>query len=88
MAVPLRLEEFLLSDVAALRGIIDAVPHPIFVKDDETRFVVVNEMMCKLMHKSFDELIGKQDHDFVNLRQRCQSAQRRPLAGFAFELLE
>ena len=59
-----RPAQFDLSDVAAFRGIIDAVPHPIFVKDEETRFVIVNEMMCRLMEHSFDELIGKRDHDF------------------------
>lgn len=53
-----------LSDVAAFRGVIDAVPHPIFVKDDETRFVIVNDMMCHLMGRTFDELIGKRDYDF------------------------
>jgi hypothetical protein len=30
-----------LSTVEALRGIIDIIPHPVFVKDDETRFAVV-----------------------------------------------
>ncbi len=36
-----------------------------FVKDDETRFVVVNEMMCALMGKPYEELVGKTDYDFV-----------------------
>jgi diguanylate cyclase (GGDEF)-like protein/PAS domain S-box-containing protein len=54
-----------LSDVKALRGILDAVTHPIFVKDEQMRFVVVNETMCRLMGQSFETLIGKQDKDFV-----------------------
>jgi PAS domain-containing protein len=37
----------LLSDVRALHGIIDAVPHPIFVKDASSRFVIVNRAFCK-----------------------------------------
>ena len=55
----------LLSNVEALRGIIDAVPHPIFVKDEASRFVIVNDAMCALMGRSFGELVGKCDHDFV-----------------------
>ncbi len=52
------------ADVLAFRGVIDAVPHPIFVKDDQTRFVVVNQMFCDLMGQPFDKLMGKMDHDF------------------------
>ena len=54
----------LLSDVEALRGIIDAVPHPIFVKDRESRFVIMNDTMCNMMGRSFSELIGNSDRDF------------------------
>jgi diguanylate cyclase (GGDEF)-like protein/PAS domain S-box-containing protein len=55
----------LLSDVEALKGIIDAVPHPIFVKDKESRFVIVNETMCSLMGRSYGELIGQTDHGLM-----------------------
>ena len=54
-----------LSDVETMRGIIDAVPHPIFVKDPEGRFVIVNAAMCDFMGHRFDELVGKLDEDFV-----------------------
>jgi len=59
----------LLSDLETLRGIIDAVPHPIFVKDENSRFVIVNETMCELMGHRFSELIGKTDHDFCPREQ-------------------
>jgi diguanylate cyclase (GGDEF)-like protein/PAS domain S-box-containing protein len=59
----------LLSDVETLRGIIDAVPHAIFVKDRESRFLIVNEAMCSLMGRSFSELVGKRDRDFVPQEQ-------------------
>jgi diguanylate cyclase (GGDEF)-like protein/PAS domain S-box-containing protein len=58
-----------LADVEALRGIIDAIPHPIFVKDAECRFLVVNETMCSLMGRSFSDLVGKSDYDFVPTEQ-------------------
>ncbi|MEO8669287.1 MAG: EAL domain-containing protein [Bauldia sp.] len=55
----------LLADLDALRGIIDRVPHPIFVKDEEYRFVIVNAAMCELMGHSYEELVGRTDADFV-----------------------
>ena len=57
------------ADIAAFRGVIDAVPHPIFVKDEGTRFLVVNQMMCDFMSRTYDELIGKVDHDFIPKEQ-------------------
>lgn len=59
----------LFADVAALRGIIDAVPNAVFVKDRDSRFVVVNETMCRFMGRSFDELVGRFDSDFVPAEQ-------------------
>jgi diguanylate cyclase (GGDEF)-like protein/PAS domain S-box-containing protein len=71
-----------LSDVEALRGIIDAVPHPIFVKDSQSRFVIVNEAMCRFMGRGYDELIGKLDQDFVPAEQAemFQENDRRVLS--------
>ena len=57
------------ADFLAFRGVIDAVPHPIFVKDEQTRFVVVNELFCELMGRPFEELIGKSDYDFLPKEQ-------------------
>jgi diguanylate cyclase (GGDEF)-like protein/PAS domain S-box-containing protein len=58
-----------LSDVATLRGIIDAVPHPIFVKDRDSRFTILNDAMCRFMGRSYQELVGKFDQDFVPKEQ-------------------
>ena len=58
------LGKFDLHDTGAFRGVIDAVPHPIFVKDEETRFIIMNEMMCQLMGRRFEDLVGRQDLDF------------------------
>jgi diguanylate cyclase (GGDEF)-like protein/PAS domain S-box-containing protein len=58
-----------LADVETLRGIIDAVPHPIFVKDSESRFVMVNAAMCSFMGRPFEDLIGRLDADFVAKEQ-------------------
>ncbi len=59
----------IVSDGVALRGILDAVPHPIFVKDESHRFLAVNEAMCQLMGRPHEELIGRTDYDFVPKEQ-------------------
>ena len=65
----MRRDASLLADVETLRGIIDAVPHPIFVKDGESRFLIVNAAMCSFMGQPFDELVGRLDEDFVPKEQ-------------------
>jgi len=59
------IASFSTDDVDALRRVLDAVPHPIFVKDEHHRFVVANHSMCEFMGHSHEELIGKTDHAFV-----------------------
>jgi PAS domain S-box-containing protein len=53
------------DDADAVRLVLDAVPHPIFLKDDQSHFVVVNRSMCDFMGHSCEELAGKTDYDFV-----------------------
>ena len=59
------LNAALLADLDALRVILDAVPSPVFVKDAQHRFVVVNRAMCGLLGRTHGELIGRTDADFV-----------------------
>ncbi len=47
-----------------LGAIIDRVAHPIFVKDTEFRFVLLNEAFCEMTGFSRAELLGKTDYDF------------------------
>lgn len=58
-----------LANLSALRSVIDSVPHTIFLKDEEGRFVLVNQTMCDLMGHTAEELIGKTDYDFVPKEQ-------------------
>lgn len=55
----------LLANFDARQSVIDAVPHPIFIKDADSRFVAVNPAMCSLMRQEADALIGRNDYDFV-----------------------
>jgi PAS domain S-box-containing protein len=46
-----------------LDAIINAIGDPVFVKDTEHRWVLVNDAFCRLVGKSKDELLGKSDYD-------------------------
>jgi diguanylate cyclase (GGDEF)-like protein/PAS domain S-box-containing protein len=52
-------------DTELLRHILDAIPQPVFIKDDQLRFFVVNDSMCDLMGQAYEKMIGKTDFDFV-----------------------
>jgi two-component system sensor histidine kinase/response regulator len=49
---------------AFLAQIIDAVADPIFVKDEQHRWILMNDAMCALMGHPREEVLGKSDHDF------------------------
>jgi PAS domain S-box-containing protein len=50
--------------VAVLNYTIDAVADPIFVKDEQHHWILVNDAFCNLIGKQRDELLGKSDYDF------------------------
>ncbi|HET6410823.1 MAG TPA: ATP-binding protein [Anaeromyxobacter sp.] len=47
-----------------LAGILDALPNPVFVKDERHRWVLLNERFCRLLGRDRVELIGRSDYDF------------------------
>ena len=47
-------------------GVLDHLPHKIFLKDQKGKMVLVNTAVAKAHHLSVDELIGKSDFDFVD----------------------
>lgn len=48
----------------SLENIVNTVPDPIFVKDREHRFVLLNDACCELIGHPREMLIGKSDYDF------------------------
>ena len=44
---------------------INAIPDPIFVKDEQHRWLILNNAFCQLIRKSQSELIGKSDYNFL-----------------------
>lgn len=57
------------DQAAFLNSIIDALPDPIFVKDSNHAWVVVNEAFCALTGHSREDLLGRTDHDFFPKEQ-------------------
>ena len=47
-----------------LGRIVDSVADPIFVKDEQHRWIMVNQAVCDLMGHPRDALLGKSDFDF------------------------
>jgi len=45
-----------------LHNILNAIADPIFVKDSQHRFVIVNNALCRFLGYSREELIGKSDY--------------------------
>ena len=50
---------------AFLESLINSVPNPIFVKDREHRWVLVNDAFCRHLGHPREELLGKSDFDFL-----------------------
>ncbi len=48
-----------------LDSVINAVADPIFVKDRQHRWVMVNDAMCQMMGRNREQLLGKSDHELV-----------------------
>ncbi len=49
-----------------LTRILDAIPDPVFVKDSEHRFVLVNEALCAILGQRSELILGRRDEDFVS----------------------
>ncbi|MEG4005145.1 PAS domain S-box protein [Microcoleus sp. Pol11C1] len=59
-----RYEAKLKASEEFLNHTINATPDPIFVKDEQHRWMILNDAFCQLVGKSREELIGKSDYDF------------------------
>lgn len=46
--------------------IVEAIPDPVFVKDSDHRFVLVNGALCTMLGHPLETIIGKTDYDFVS----------------------
>jgi PAS domain S-box-containing protein len=47
-----------------LQNLVNSLPNPIFLKDEEHRWILLNKAFCEFVGHEHDELIGKSDYDF------------------------
>lgn len=47
-----------------VRDLLNAIPNPVFAKDGEHRFLVLNDALCAFVGRTRDELLGRSDFDF------------------------
>ncbi len=52
-----------------LYQLIDSIPDPIFVKDKQHTWVLLNKAFCELIGQSRESLLGKSDYDFFPKEQ-------------------
>lgn len=67
-----------------LQRLINAMPHAFFVKDAESRFVMVNPAFCRLYDLEADAIIGKRSAEIYSeapVAERQMEDDRRVLAG-------
>jgi len=61
---PGKAEEALRESEKFLRQIIDLVPHFVFAKDEESRFLLVNRALAEAYGTTVEEALGKTDADY------------------------
>ena len=66
----------LANSEARLRQVIDLVPHFIFAKDQDGRFILGNHAVAEAFGTSVDDLIGKTDADFSASPAEVEQFQR------------
>ena len=84
MAERRRLEEALARERNLLRTLIDNLPDCIYVKDTESRFLVANNGLARLLGaKTAEQFLGKTDFDFFprELAARYHADERAILAS-------
>ncbi|MBD2043480.1 PAS domain S-box protein [Microcoleus sp. FACHB-672] len=82
--------EELEKSYSLLRGVIEGTPDPIFVKDIHGRYVLVNSATARAMGTTCEEIIGKDDNEFVppELLPQIKETDNRILRTGVSETLE
>ena len=76
-------QESFRQEHALLRTMLDLLPDSIYVKDTESRFLVVNEALAKNFGRSIREMLGRSDADFYPAETAAQwrAIELKVLAG-------
>ena len=51
------------------RNVINSITNPLFLKDDEHRWILVNDSFCQFLGMERDKIIGKSDYDHLPKEQ-------------------
>lgn len=60
-----RTEEVARHNQGLLQGIIEGIPDAVFVKDDNGRYLIINNAGVRLMGHGIEEVIGKKDEELL-----------------------
>ena len=70
---PVEVDMLLLEEVTEsphiLDSVLDGLPNPVFVKDEQHRWVILNESFCRFIGHPREALLGKSDYDFFAPRE-------------------
>jgi two-component system, sensor histidine kinase and response regulator len=86
-----RAEKVLKDSRALYSSLVENLPVQVLRKDLEGKFTFANESFCRLLGKTFDEIVGKTDYDFYpsELAQKYRRDDARVAeAGVLFEDVE
>jgi PAS domain S-box-containing protein len=75
-----KAEQSLVENERRLRQIIDLVPHFIFAKDENGKFILVNKAVADAYGTTVEELTGKTDADFANSEEELRHFREDDLA--------
>ena len=64
-----RAEDALINSRNFLDKIINSIADPVFVKDKQHRWILLNDAYCNLSGYSREKLLGKSDYDFLPLHE-------------------
>jgi len=53
------------QSATVLQSLMDAIPVPVFVRDESHKYIQVNKAFCDYAGKTKEELLGKCDHDLL-----------------------
>lgn len=66
-----RIEARLQTQQRFLRNVIDVCPYPIFVKDREGRFLILNQVCATIYGRTIEEMLGKRDIDLNSNQEQA-----------------
>ncbi len=57
-----------------LNKIINSIGDPIFVKDRQHRFILVNDAECKMLDRQPNEILGRTTYDLFPIKEMCDTS--------------